>query len=109
MTLGTIPLAPYATTGTGEVGDTLLPYVQEHDAVLLANHGVVTYGSSLMDALMKMETVEHFAQICLVVRQLGGGATLQGKQLSDLVQARTAYLERLRRRVPGMSVVRDEA
>lgn len=109
MTLGTVPLAPYATTGTDEVGETLLPYVREHDAVLLAHHGVVTYGTSLMDALMKMETVEHFAQICLVVRQLGGGATLHGKQLSDLLHARAAYLDRSRRRVPGMSVVRDEA
>jgi L-fuculose-phosphate aldolase len=109
MTLGTIPLAAYATTGTEEVGEALLPYVHQHDAILLAHHGVVTYGSSLMDALMKMETVEHFAQICLVVRQLGGGATLGGKQLSDLLHARAAYLDRSRRRVPGMSVVRDDA
>ena len=109
MTLGEIPLAAYATTGTDEVGVTLLPFVQDHDAILLANHGVVTYGSSLMDALMKMETVEHFAQICLVARQLGGGATLAGKQLSDLLHARAVYVDRTRRRVPGMSVVRDEA
>ncbi len=108
MTLGTIPLAAYATTGTNEVGEALLPYLQDHDAVLLAHHGVVTYGASLMDALMKMETVEHFAQICLVVRQLGGGATLHGKQLSDLLHARATYIDRSRRRVPGMSVMRDE-
>jgi L-fuculose-phosphate aldolase len=99
MTLGTIPLAPYATTGTREVSRTLAPYLQDHDAVLLANHGAVTYGDSVMDALMKMETVEHFAQICLVVRQLGGGATLEGKHLADLLQARTAYLEKAGRRV----------
>jgi L-fuculose-phosphate aldolase len=99
MTLGTIPLAPYATTGTCEVRQTLAPYVEHHDAVLLANHGVVTYGESLMDALMKMETVEHFAQICLVVRQLGGGAPLEGKHLTDLLRARAAYLEKAGRRV----------
>jgi L-fuculose-phosphate aldolase len=99
MTLGTIPLAPYATTGTCEVRQTLAPYLQHHDAVLLANHGAVTYGDSVMDALMKMETVEHFAQICLVVRQLGGGATLEGKHLTDLLQARAAYLQKAGRRV----------
>ena len=109
MTLGSIPLAAYATTGTAEVAEALLPYLDQHEAVLLAHHGVVTYGSSLMDALMKMETVEHFAQICLVVRQLGGGATLQGKQLTDLLRARDSYLDRSRRRMPGMSVVREEA
>jgi L-fuculose-phosphate aldolase len=99
MTLGSIPLAAYATTGTCEVGQTLAPYLRDYDAVLLANHGVVTYGVSLMDALMKMETVEHFAQICLVVRQLGGGMTLEGKHLTDLLQARAAYIERAGRRL----------
>jgi L-fuculose-phosphate aldolase len=60
----------------------------------LANHGVVTYGYSLSDALMKMETVEHFAQICTVVRQLGGGAPIQGEDMAELLRARTAYLRR---------------
>jgi L-fuculose-phosphate aldolase len=99
MALGTIPLAPYATTGTREVSRALAPYLEHYDAVLLANHGVVTYGESLLDALMKMETVEHFAQICLVVRQLGGGSMLEGQHLSDLLQARAAYLEKAGRRV----------
>lgn len=99
MTLGTIPLAPYATTGTREVGRVLAPYIEQHDAVLLANHGVVTCGGSMFDALMKMETVEHFAQICLVARQLGGGAPLQAKHLSDLLAARTAYRKKAGRRV----------
>lgn len=110
MALGKIPLAPYATTGTHEVGQALTPYLEHHDAVLLANHGVVTYGDSLLDALMKMETVEHFAQICLVVRQLGGGKMLEGKHLSDLLQARAAYLAKAGRLVhwSGGSDVRAE-
>lgn len=99
MTLGPVPLARYATTGTDEVADSLAEFIPDHDAILMANHGVVTYGKSLMDAFMKMETVEHFAQICLVVRQLGGGATLEGKHLSDLLQARAAYLQKAGRRV----------
>lgn len=103
MTLGSIPLAPYATTGTCEVRQTLEPYLQHHDAVLLANHGAVTYGVSVTDALMKMETVEHFAQICLAVRQLGGGTTLQGRHLADLLQARAAYVQRAGRRVQWRS------
>ena len=109
MTLGTIPLAAYATTGTREVGEALMPHLKDHDAVLLAHHGVVTYGTSLMDALMKMETVEHFAQICLVVRQLGGGPVLEGKQLTDLLQARAAYLAKAGRHVSSRSVLRDDA
>ena len=109
MTLGSIPLASYATTGTREVGEALAPYLQDFDAVLLAHHGVVTYGASLSDALMKMETVEHFAQVCLVVRQLGGGTALQGQQLVDLLRARASYLARAGRCPSNGSAHRDDA
>ena len=71
MALGSIPLAPYATTGTADVASSIQPLIVDHDAVLLANHGVVTAGDTLQDAFMRMETVEHFAHICLVARQLG--------------------------------------
>jgi L-fuculose-phosphate aldolase len=52
MTLGSIPLAPYATTGTDEVGASLQPFLRDHDAILMANHGLVTYGKDLLDAFM---------------------------------------------------------
>ena len=71
MALGSIPLAPYATTGTTDVASSIAPLVADHDAILLANHGVVTAGDTLQNAFMRMETVEHFAHICLVARQLG--------------------------------------
>ncbi len=69
--LGQIPLAPYGTPGTPELARTLEPLVPDYDAILMANHGVVTYGADLRSAYMKMETVEHFAQITLVTRMLG--------------------------------------
>src|SRR6266516_304270 len=64
--LGLIPLAPYGTPGTPELAKTLEPLIPQYDAILMANHGVVTYGANLKSAYMKMETVEHFAQIALV-------------------------------------------
>jgi len=63
MTLGPVPLAKYATTGTDEVAASLRPYIPTHDALLMANHGAVTYGSTLSDAFSKMETLEHVASI----------------------------------------------
>lgn len=71
QTLGAIPLAPYGTPGTEELGASLEPLIPQHDAILMANHGVVTYGDSLLHAYMKMETVEHFARISLVTHLLG--------------------------------------
>jgi len=47
ITLGAVPLAPYATTGTMELSESLEPFIPYHDAILMANHGVVTYGEDL--------------------------------------------------------------
>jgi L-fuculose-phosphate aldolase len=91
MTTGLVPLAGYATTGTEEVGASLEPFVLEHDAILLANHGLLTYGDTLIDACMKTETVEHFAQVCLAATQLGGAKPLGNADLEKLQHARTRY------------------
>jgi L-fuculose-phosphate aldolase len=93
MALGSIPLAPYATTGTAEVASSIAPLIVDHDAILLANHGVVTAGDTLQNAFMRMETVEHFAHICLVARQLGGARPLSCEDLQQLAEARSRYLK----------------
>lgn len=89
--LGQIPLAPYGTPGTPELARTLEPLVPQYDAILMANHGVVTYGSDLQSAYMKMETVEHFAQIALVTHILGRQQLLEGAELDKLIAARNKY------------------
>ena len=91
MTTGLVPLASYATTGTEEVSASLEPFIPDHDAVLLANHGLLTYGSSLTDAFMKTETVEHFAQVCLCAHQLGGAMPLRDIDIEKLHRARARY------------------
>ena len=92
MTLGSVPLAPYATTGTHEVADSLADFIPDHEAILLANHGVVTYGKSILDAFMKMETVEHFAQINLIVDQLGSPTLIGQDKVDALLQAKLRYV-----------------
>jgi len=91
MTLGTVPLAPYATTGTVDLAASLEPLIPEHSAILLANHGAVTFGCDLLDAFLKMETVEHFAHICLVAHQLGSVRLLEGHAIDELREARERY------------------
>jgi L-fuculose-phosphate aldolase len=91
MTTGLVPLAEYATTGTEEVSESLQPFVLNHDAILLANHGLLTYGETLMDAFMKTETVEHFAQVCLAAHQLGGAVPLNEADLEKLRRAKSRY------------------
>ncbi|MBI3586516.1 MAG: class II aldolase/adducin family protein [Ignavibacteriales bacterium] len=72
VSLGTIPLAQYGTPSTKELAESLRPFVKTASAILLANHGVVTYGSDVDDAYFKMEKVEHVAHIAFVARMLGG-------------------------------------
>lgn len=90
--LGQIPLAPYGTPGTPELAETLRPLIPHYDAILMANHGVVTYGVDLLSAYMKMETVEHFAQITLVTQVLGKQQPLDCGNLDKLVAVRSRYL-----------------
>lgn len=82
--LGAIPLAEYATPSTGEVAESLAPYIRSTEAILLANHGVVTYGVDVMDAYFKMEKVEHAARITFVARILGGEKRLTAEELAKL-------------------------
>ena len=93
MTLGIVPLARYATTGTNEVAASLIPLIPEHEAILLANHGAVSYGKTLLDAFLKMETIEHLAHIHLVAHQLGSAQTLNADQVEQLKRAKARYVQ----------------
>jgi Ribulose-5-phosphate 4-epimerase and related epimerases and aldolases len=81
---GAIPLAPYATPSTPEVRESIAPYVKTADAILLSNHGVVTYGKDLWDAYFKMEKVEHVAHIQYAARMLGGEKPLSVDEVAKL-------------------------
>jgi L-fuculose-phosphate aldolase len=82
--LGAVPLANYATPSTSEVVESIAPFVPKADAILLANHGVVTYGADPLDAYFKMEKVEHAAHITLVARLLGGEKVLSESDVEKL-------------------------
>ena len=96
--LGQIPLAPYGTPGTPELAGTLRPLIPDYDAILMANHGVVTYGSDLMCAYMKMETVEHFAEITLTwkrsLRRRSSSVTADERRLEALTSAAPPHSRR---------------
>ena len=91
VSLGGIPLADYGTPGGPDIVEPMKPLLRDYDAVLMANHGVVTLGSHVMDAHFKMETVEHFAKIALVAQQLGAVHTLADKDVDDLIALRDRF------------------
>lgn len=86
--LGKVPVAGYGTPSTEEVPLQVRPYLENHDAVLMANHGVLTLGEDLFKALFKMESVEHFALISIYARMLGGERELPPGEVKKLLQVR---------------------
>lgn len=88
--VGSVPLVPYATPGTSALGDAVEPYLEGHNALLLANHGAVTMGRTLEQAWIRMETLEHAARIMFGARLLG--------RVTELEPGAVAQLEALRAR-----------
>lgn len=87
LTVGPVPLVPYATPGTEELARALEPWIEGHDAFLLASHGVLALGEDLREALHRMERVEHLAKVTLAARLLGGPRPLSEAQVASLLAA----------------------
>ena len=88
ITLGAIPIADYGTPGGPNISEPIRKWVKDYDAYLLENHGATTIGVDVMNAYYKMETMEHFAKILFVARQLGGANLLNEQQVADLIKIR---------------------
>jgi L-fuculose-phosphate aldolase len=91
LALGCIPVARYGTPGTPELTEALEPLVQNYDSILMANHGVVSYGADLLSAYFRMETTEHFARVSLVTELLGKQVLLSSADVEKLLAARARY------------------
>lgn len=89
--IGGIPLAEYAAPGTDEVPQSLKPHIRTNNAFLLANHGLLTLGSSIEEALNRHETVEQYAKIFWLARQLGEVSKIPERDLSRLVEFRSRH------------------
>jgi L-fuculose-phosphate aldolase len=88
LQIGAVPIAKYAKPGTYDVPDGIAPFVKHYGAVLLSNHGALTWGSSLTEAFARMEVLENYAHISFVVSQLGGGRGLDKEQVAGLEEIR---------------------
>ena len=91
IALGSIPVTPYGTPSTYEVPDRIAPYLGEHDALLLQNHGALTVGADLITAYYRMETLELFAKISLNAHLLGGAKEISRENIDRLISMREGY------------------
>ena len=88
LTLGCVPLTSYGTPSTNEVTEAMRPFVKHHNALLMANHGAVAYGSDVWQAFDRLETLEHTARIAILARILGGSQNLPADAIEKLINLR---------------------
>ena len=88
LTIGAVPTCDYGTPSTMEIPDSLDPYLQDHDAFLLRNHGALTVGCNLTKAFFVMEEVEFNAVICKHAMDLGAVHEISNDQLKKLMELR---------------------
>ena len=88
--VGPVPLVPFGMPGTPELGDRIVPYLEDrrHQALLLANHGAVTLGRTLDEAWIGMESLEHAARIIMAARAVGEPKALTAQTVERLQRGR---------------------
>ena len=99
--LGEVPVTEFAMLSTDEVPASVRPFVRDHSAVLLANHGALTWGPSLLSAFDRMETVEQTAKVYYYVNQMGGGVEMTEAQAATL-KSMTGFYQQLARKREGV-------
>ena len=69
--LGEVATIPYATPGMQNLARSVSEPIKTHDAVLLSNHGSLTVGKTLEQALNALERMEFAAQLYYLAYNLG--------------------------------------
>ncbi len=89
VNLGTVPCVHYEAPGSQGIPDSIAPYARDYNALLLANHGAVAWGPSLMDAWYRLESTEHYAMVIMYTGNIIGKAnTLSCEQVNELIEIR---------------------
>ena len=91
IALGCVPLAKYGRPSTEEIPDSIEEFLPYFDAVLLANHGALSWSDSLNAAYMKMESVEFYAQLLYQSKMLGGPKEFTPEQVEQLYEIRRQF------------------
>ncbi len=86
--VGKVPIAPYRTPGTPEMGRLVADLSDKHNTILMGNHGAVSWSHlGIEDAYFKMEILEAYCRTVWVASQLGAPLkTMSAGQLGDLLK-----------------------
>ena len=85
---GQIPLADYALPSSDELVEKTAKYFKDYNAVLMANHGVIVGDKDFMQAYLKLELAETYAQVVLNAKLLGGAVLLSEQEVQAILNLR---------------------
>jgi len=89
INLGVVPCVHYETPGSQGIPDSIAPYCRDYNALLLSNHGALTWGRTLMEAFFRLEALEHYAMISMYTSNVIGKANqLSRDQVDELLKIR---------------------
>ena len=81
-----VPIAPYATFGTQKLADNISNTIEEYNAVLLANHGLVTTADNILNAFTIAEEIELVARIYYHAKSIGDPVIMTDKQMESVIK-----------------------
>lgn len=86
-----VPVAPYATFGTDKLAENIIASIKDFNAVLLANHGLVAVGTSLIKAFNTAEEIELVARICYQAESIGSPVILSDDEMERVIKKFANY------------------
>jgi L-fuculose-phosphate aldolase len=92
MFIGPAAVARYETPGTQAFAETVLPFVQDHNTILLSNHGLVCWADTVTHAEWLIEVFENYCKTFLISQQIG-------KPLSYIPEEKITEILALKRRM----------
>ena len=84
--LGEVPISPYATPGDQRLPNTIIPFVKNCNTLLLANHGTVSWGTTVELAYFNTEIIDAYCKILLLAKQLGRVNYFSEDHTAELMQ-----------------------
>ncbi len=91
FTLGDIPVAKYFLPSSYELAAEVSSFFDVHDCVLMQNHGVIVGGKDLRTAFYKMDTVEYYAEVCILANLTGKPCELSDEQKREIIELRKRH------------------
>lgn len=89
--LGDVPITKYETPGGQEFADTILPFVDRTNVIILANHGTVSYGENVERAYWWTEILDSYCRMLLLAKQLGGVSYLSQGKSKELLELKDKW------------------